>query len=113
MVPVSWNKLPSHPPLHLTGEELPGIDDLENQVVVEEDLEDLPRPPGPPDPLDPPGPPRPPGPSGPPGPPGPPLPLPIDRTKSSGGIFSGLLGTLSEAWEITSDIRAEVDEISK
>ena len=92
MVPVSWNKLPSHPPFRLTGEELPGIDDLENQVVVEEDLEDLPRPPDPP---------------------GPPLPLPIDRTKSSGGIFSGLLGTLSEAWEITSDIRAEVDEISK
>ena len=97
MVPVSWSKLPSHPPLHLTGEELRGIDDLENQVVVEEDedLEDLPRPPGPP------------------GPTGPPPPLPEDRTKSSNGIFSGLLGTLSEAWKITSDIRAEVDEISK
>lgn len=86
VVPVSWSKLPSHPPFRLTGEELPGIDDLENQVVVEEDedLEDLPRPPGPPDP-----------------------PGPIDRTKSSDGIFSGLLGTLSEAWKITSDIRAE------
>ena len=104
MVPVSWSKLPSQPPFRLTGEELPGIDDLENQVVVEEDLEDLPRPPGPPDP---------PGPPGPPGPLGPPLPLPKDRTKSSDGIFSGLLGTLSEAWKITSDIRAEVDEISK
>ena len=90
MVPVSWSKLPSHPPFRLTGEELPGIDDLENQVVVEEDLEDLPRPPGPPDP-----------------------PGPINRTKSSDGIFSGILGTLSEAWKITSDIRAEVDEISK
>ena len=103
MVPVSWSELPSHPPLHLPGEELPGIDDLENQVVVEEDedLEDLPRPPGPP------------GPPGPPDPPGPPPPLPEDQTKASDGIFSGLLGTLSEAWKITSDIRAEVDEISK
>ena len=103
MVPVSWSELPSQPPFRLTGEELPGIDDLENQVVVEEDedLEDLPRPPDPPDPPSPPG------------PPGPYPPLPEDRTKSSGGIFSGLLGTFSEAWKITSDIRAEVDEISK
>ena len=37
MVPVSWSKLSPHPRMHLTGEKLPGIDDLENQVVVEED----------------------------------------------------------------------------
>ena len=42
-------------------------------------------------------------------PPQPPPPFPPDPEQPSSGFFSGLLGTLSEAWRLSSDIRTEVD----
>ena len=42
-------------------------------------------------------------------PPEPPPPFPPDPKQPSSSFFSGLLGTLSEAWKLTSDIRTEVD----
>ena len=42
-------------------------------------------------------------------PPQPPPPFPPDPEQPSSSFFSGLLGTLSEAWRLSSDIRTEVD----
>jgi len=81
VLPVSWNSLPS-PSSAFKVEKLERKDDKEDEVEGDEEV-DLPRPPGPPPPF------------------------PPDLEQSSSSFFSGLLGTLSEAWRLTSDIRTE------
>ena len=85
-MPVSWNTLPPHSSAFKIEEEKAQIkDDIEGEGWVEEDEDvDLPRPPGPP----------------------PPFPQDLEQSPS---FFSGLLGTLSEAWKLTSDIHSEVE----
>ena len=85
-MPVSWNTLPSHSSAFKIEDEKAQIkDDIEDEGWVEEDEDvDLPRPPGPP----------------------PPFPQDLEQSPS---FFSGLLGTLSEAWKLTSDIHSEVE----
>ena len=83
VLPVSWNTLPSQSSAFKEEEEK---DEIEGGVWVEEDDEvDLPHPPGPPPPLT------------------------QDLQQPSPSLFSGVLGTLSEAWGLTTDIRTEVD----
>ena len=90
-MPVSWNTLPSYSSGFKIEEENRQIrDDIEGEGWLEEDEDvDLPRPPGPPPPF--------------------PQDLKQSSTKPSPSFFSGLLGTLSEAWKLTSDIHTEVD----
>ena len=84
-MPVSWNTLASYSSTFKLEEEK---NDIEGEGWVEEDEDvDLPRPPRPPFPQD----------------------LEQSATKPSSSFFSGLLGTLSEAWRLTSDIQTEVD----
>ena len=85
VLPVSWNTLPSHSSAFNIEEKAQITDDIEDEGWVEEDEDvDLPRPPGPP----------------------PPFPQHLEQSPS---FFSGLLGTLSEAWKLTSDIHTEVE----
>lgn len=88
VLPVSWNTLPSHSSAFNIEEKAQIKDDIEDEGWVEEDEDvDLPRPPGPP----------------------PPFPQDLEQSPS---FFSGLLGTLSEAWKLTSDIHTEDDVIN-
>ena len=80
-MPVSWNTLSSQS----EEENVQAKAEMEGWVELDDDI-DLPRPPEPP----------------------PPFP-PDSKQPSSTSFFSGLLGTLSEAWKLTSDIRTEVD----
>ena len=92
MLPASWNAHPSYSfSSQLDENELGGKDETEGAeglVELDEDI-DLPRPPEPP----------------------PPFPPNQPSTEPSPSFFSGLLGTLSEAWRLTSDIHTEVDLI--
>ena len=90
MLPASWNAHSSYSySSQLDENDLEGkyeTEGGEGLVELDEDI-DLPRPPEPP----------------------PPFPPNQPSTEPEPSFFSGLLGTLSEAWKLTSDIHTEVD----